>query len=124
MIMIIILISECHKLAQKKYKTRHKWVGKVIHMELCKRLKLTILPKGLCTSQNPSQRIRYIKILWYLGIQIDHLITSRRPDLVITNKKKKKKKKKRKERKRKKKRTYSRVDFPIQADQQRIKVKR
>ena len=25
------IISECSKLAQKKYKTRHDWVGKVIH---------------------------------------------------------------------------------------------
>ena len=25
------IISECNKLAQKEYKTRHDWVGKVIH---------------------------------------------------------------------------------------------
>ena len=30
---------ECSKLAQKKYKNRHEWVEKVIHWELCKRLK-------------------------------------------------------------------------------------
>ena len=29
------IISECCKLAQKGYKTRHDWVGKVIHRELC-----------------------------------------------------------------------------------------
>ena len=28
---INLLISECSKLAQKEYKTRHDWVGKVIH---------------------------------------------------------------------------------------------
>ena len=33
------MISECIKLAQKKYRTTHDWVGKVIHMELYKRLK-------------------------------------------------------------------------------------
>ena len=27
------IISECSKLAQKEYKTRHDWVGKVIHYE-------------------------------------------------------------------------------------------
>ena len=32
-------INECIKLAQKKYKTSHDWVGKVIHLKLCKRLK-------------------------------------------------------------------------------------
>ena len=26
------IISECSKLAQREYKTRHDWVGKVIHM--------------------------------------------------------------------------------------------
>ena len=32
------IISECSKLAQKEYKTRHYWVGKVIHREFCKTL--------------------------------------------------------------------------------------
>ena len=32
-------ISECSKLTQKEYKTRHDWLGKVIHWELCKKLK-------------------------------------------------------------------------------------
>ena len=30
------IISECSKLVQKEYKTRHDWVGKVIHWEMCK----------------------------------------------------------------------------------------
>ena len=29
------IISECSKLAQKEYKTRPDWVGKVIHWEMC-----------------------------------------------------------------------------------------
>ena len=28
------IISECSKLAQKEYKVRHDWVGKVIHGEM------------------------------------------------------------------------------------------
>ena len=32
-------ISECSKLAQKDYKSRYDWVGKVISQELCKRIK-------------------------------------------------------------------------------------
>ena len=31
--------SECNKLAEREYKTRHDWVGKVIHWELRKKLK-------------------------------------------------------------------------------------
>ena len=37
--MINQMIREYRKLAQKEYKTRHDWVGKVIHWELCKKLK-------------------------------------------------------------------------------------
>ena len=32
------IISECSKLAQKEYKTRHDWVGKVIHRKMCKEI--------------------------------------------------------------------------------------
>ena len=38
-------VSECDKLAQKEYKTRHDWVGKVIHWELCKKLKFDRMNK-------------------------------------------------------------------------------
>ena len=31
--------SKSSKLSQKEYKTRHNWVRKVIHWELCKKLK-------------------------------------------------------------------------------------
>ena len=31
------MTSECGKLAQKEYKTRHDWVGKAIHCELDKK---------------------------------------------------------------------------------------
>ena len=34
-----LIISEYFKLAQKGYKIMHDWIGKVIHWELCKRLK-------------------------------------------------------------------------------------
>ena len=33
------IISECFKLAQKEYKARQDWVGKVIHWEMCKKFK-------------------------------------------------------------------------------------
>ena len=33
------IISECGKIVQKEYKTMHDFVKKVIHWELCKRLK-------------------------------------------------------------------------------------
>ena len=33
------IINERKKLAQKEYKSRYDWVGKVVHWESCKRLK-------------------------------------------------------------------------------------
>ena len=33
------IICECSKFAQKEYKTRHDWVGKVIHWKMCKKFK-------------------------------------------------------------------------------------
>ena len=34
------IMSESSKLAPKDYSIRHKWVGKIIHWEMFKRLKL------------------------------------------------------------------------------------
>ena len=45
------IISECSKLAQREYKVRHDWVGKVIHWEMCKKFKFD---HGICTTQHPS----------------------------------------------------------------------
>ena len=33
------ILSECSKLAQKEYKVKHNWVGKVILWEMCKKFK-------------------------------------------------------------------------------------
>ena len=46
------------------------------------------------------------KLLWDFDIQTDHLISARRPDHIIINKKKKKKKKE-------KERTFRIVDFGV-----------
>ena len=51
-------ISECSKLAQKEYKTRHGWVGNIIHRELCKKLKFDHTKNSICTTQNLSWRMR------------------------------------------------------------------
>ena len=54
------------------------------------------------------------KFLWDFDVQTDHLISARRPDLIIINKKKKMKKKKR---------ICKIVDFAVPADH-RIKLKK
>ena len=73
------IISECSKLAQKEYKTRHDWVSKGIHWEMCKKFKVDHTNKWYM--DNPAS------VLWDFNIQTDHRISARRPHLIIINKK-------------------------------------
>ena len=43
--MVYHMINKCSKPAPKKYKSRHNLVGKVIHWELCKKLKIGYITK-------------------------------------------------------------------------------
>ena len=83
------IISECSKLALKEYKTRHNWVGKVIHWEVCKKFKFDHTNKWYMHNPAPVQENDTHKLLWDFDIQTDHLISTGRPDLKIINKKKK-----------------------------------
>ena len=98
------IISEWSKLAQKEYKTRHVWVGKVIHWEMYKKFKFHDTKK--CTTRQLSWRMTH-KLLWDFDIHTDHLILAKRPEFIVINKKK---------------RTCKTVDFAIPADH-RIKLK-
>ena len=81
------IISECSKLAQKKYRTRHDWVGKVIHWEICKKFKFVHANKWYMHKPGSVLENDTHKLLWDFDIQTDHLISARRPDLIIINKK-------------------------------------
>ena len=100
------IISKCCKLAQKEYKTRHDWVGKEIHWESCKKFKFDNTNKWYM--HNPASILENDthKLLWDFNIQMDHLISARKPDLIIIKKKK---------------RTCKIVDFAVPADH-RIKL--
>ena len=82
------LISECSKLAQKGYKARHNWVCKLIHWEICWKFQFDYTNKWYMHNPAPIQENDSHKHLWGFGIQTDHLIPARRPDLIINNKKK------------------------------------
>ena len=82
------IISECSKLAQREYKMRHDWVGKVIHWEMCKKLKFDHTNKWYMHNPAPVLENATHKLLWDFNLQTDHLIPARRPDLIIINKKK------------------------------------
>ena len=82
------IISECSKLAQKENKARHDWVGKVIHWEMCKKLKFDHTNKWYMHKTAPVLENDTHKLLWDFDIQTDHLIPATRPDLIIINNKK------------------------------------
>ena len=102
------IITECSKLAPKEYKTRHGWVEKDIHWELCKKFKFDHMNKWYMHNPESVQENEMHKILWDFEIQTDHLILAKRPNLVIVHKKK---------------RTCQIVDFAVPADH-RVKLKR
>ena len=76
-------------------------VGKVIHGELCKRLKFDYSAKWYMHKPESILENETQKILRDLKIQIDHLIPVRRQDIVLINKKR---------------RTHHQVDLVILAE--------
>ena len=102
------IISKCNNFAQKKYKTRHDWVDKVILWKMCKKFKFDHANKWYM--QNPTSVLENDThaLLWGFDIQIDHLISARRRDHILINNKKKE--------------NVKILDFAIPADY-RIKMK-
>ena len=68
--------------------TRDKWLGKVIDLELSKRLKFDHTDKWYMPKLGSVQENEIHKILRDFEIQIDHHILARKLDVVLTNKKK------------------------------------
>ena len=66
------------------------------------------------STRKPIWRMRYVKFSGHFEIQTDHLISAKRPDLVIVKKKQKKKKEK------KQTTTYWIVDFAVSVDRRVI----
>ena len=92
---------------QKEYKSRHDWVGKEIHWELCKKFKFNHTNKWYMHKPKSVLKNETHKLLWDFEIQTDHLISARRTDILIVNKKK---------------RTCRIVEFAVSSDY-RVKLK-
>ena len=60
------LISECKRLAQKKYKQRHNNIARIVHLELCQKFGLVGEVKWY--NQKPTSVVENdgIKLLWIL----------------------------------------------------------
>ena len=77
------------KLAQKEYRTRHEWVGEVIHWELCKKFKSDYTNKWYMHNTGSVLENEIHKILCDFVIQRNHLILAKWPKQVIVKKKRK-----------------------------------
>ena len=85
------IITECSKLAQKEYKARHDWVGKVIHWEMCRKFQFDHTNKWYMHNPAPILENDSHELLWGFNIQTDHIIPARRSDIIIIKKIKNKK---------------------------------
>ena len=102
------IISECSKLTGTEYKTRHDWVGKVIHWEKYKKLKFDHTNKWYMHNPASDQENATHWLLQDFNIETDHLIAAKRGDFIIINKKK---------------RIWKIVDFAVPSDL-RVKLKK
>ena len=68
-------------------------MGKVIHWEWCKKFKFDHTKKLYKHNPESTLENEIHKILCVFKIQTDHLISARRPNLMMVNKKKRKKEK-------------------------------
>ena len=95
------MISKCSALAKKEYKTRHDWLGKMIHWKLSKKFKFDHMNKWYMSNPASIPENETYKLQWDFVMQTDHLISARRLDLIIINKNN---------------RTCKTEDFAVQAD--------
>ena len=69
-------------------KREYDWVGKVIHWELCKKLKFDHSNKWYMHNPESVLENETHELFWDFEIQTDHQISARRPELIVINKKK------------------------------------
>ena len=72
--------------AREEYKASNNWVDKEIHWELCKKFKFDHTNKWYMYNPESVQENETHKLLWDFEIEIDHLMSARRLDLIIINK--------------------------------------
>ena len=73
---------------EKQNQSRHGWVEKMIHWELCKRLKFYHTNKWYVYKPDSILENETHNILWDFEIETGHQISAIRSDLVLSNKKK------------------------------------
>ena len=84
------ITSGCEKLAQKEYKRRHDNVAKKVNWDICKKNGLEHSEKRYEHDPEGAVENEEIKVLCDINIQCDNLIETRRPDLIVIDKKEQK----------------------------------
>ena len=68
------IISEYSKLAQREYEARNDWVGKVIHLEMCRKFRFDHTNQWYMYNPAPVLENDTHKLLWDFNIHTNHLI--------------------------------------------------
>ena len=84
------LASECTKLAQREYRSRHDNVTRIIRWKICGKHDLERASKWHEHAPQGVVKTDKVKVLWNFLIQCDHQIECRKPDIVVVNKAEKK----------------------------------
>ena len=81
------IVSGCSELAQKEYKRRHANLGKIVHWKLTRKCNFEAGDKWYEHEPESVLENEDYKILWDFSIQTDPVIETRRPGLVVVDKK-------------------------------------
>ena len=84
------ITSGCEKLAQNEYKRRHDNVAKKVYWDICKKSRLEHSEKWYEYAHEGAVENEEVKVLWDINIQCDNLIETRRPNLIVIDKKEQK----------------------------------
>ena len=84
------IVSGCQNLAQKEYRRRHDTVAKALHWDILRQKGFPHEPQWYKHDPEAVVENDKFKILWDFTIQTDHIISARRPDIVVIDKQEKK----------------------------------
>ena len=80
------ITSECSKIAQTMYKSRHDKVATIIHWKLCEMYGFDRADKWYEHRAKDVVENQKAKLLWDFSIQTDRVIEARRPDITLVDK--------------------------------------
>jgi len=86
---IFHLLSTCPYLAGTQYVHRHNSVALSLHRGICSHYGFQTCEKPWMYAPQPVIESKDIKILWDFEVKTDHVISARRPDIIVLDYQKK-----------------------------------